>query len=90
MIKVNKVRGMTEIPVNPSSQTVAAKLLNQPKYTIGSDNSDLMQRIGYVALRVFFVLGAIGLMVTGSGIAIALGVLLFLAVVCTLPRAKDH
>lgn len=86
---VQKSPGITGTPVNRSLQTGPTEPLSKPKYTIRID-SELMERIGYVALRVFFALGAIALMSTGYGIAIALGVLLFLAVACTLPRAKDQ
>jgi hypothetical protein len=88
-MSIQRVPGITRTPVNTPLQTGSTKPLSEPKYTIGVD-SELMKRIGYAALRGFFALGAIGLMVTGSGIAIALGVLLFLAVVCTLTRAKDQ
>lgn len=87
--QVCKAPGITETSVYQPSQTGSIKPLNKPKYTIRLD-SELMQRIGGVALRVFFALGAIGLMVIAHPLAIALGVLLLLAVVCTLPRAKDQ
>jgi hypothetical protein len=91
--------GNAENPVNPTSKTGSANTSSEPKYTLLSTekndgyfsiSSETIQRIGYAAFRVFLVLGAIGLMAVGHGIAIALGVLLFLAAVCTLPSAKDR
>lgn len=92
---VQRAPGITGTTETPTPQTCPPNTSNSPKFTIegegwGSINSETIECIGFVALRVFLALGAIGLMVAGYPITIPLGVLLFLAVACTLPRAKDR